>query len=322
MKKVLLLPLSIALSMVAGCVPEAGSECINGACADKKCEQEKCSRKLPVEVTREEQYTVYKDVEKDCVVETKVPVVKKVPVKTWKYIQRWVDTEVQEPYYVTEKVRVEAEVPVEEEYLVYEKVAKEYEGTVDCPKTIVTKDCECTTVKGKRTITECDKCGNTRKIKVDSEWQVPVQKITSTVETAKCPVTKTKMVDVPVMKNRTVMRDGFVTKEVQVKKWRTVPGKKLVNTRVCETIMKDETTYEIQKKTVKRTVRVPEVKTRTVTDTVIKDVVVDCRTGERINDANGDDKNAAKAKLPAENKTKAEEKVSESKTGSEKSMQG
>lgn len=282
MKNVLLLPLVLVLAITAGCIEEAGSECAGGACAEKECSGEKCTRKLPVEVTREEQYTAYKDVEKDCEVISKVPVTNKVPVKTFKYVQRWVDTQVQEPYYVTEKRRVKTKVAVEEQYMGYDMVEKEYTETIDCPKTIVTKSCECQTVNGKRTIIECDKCGNSKQITVNSQWQKPVQKVDSTVEVAKCPVTRTKMVKVPVMKTRTVMRDGYKTVEVKVKKMRTVPGKKLVRTRVCETVMKDEVTYKDQKRTVKRTVKVPEVKTRTITETKMQLVPVNCRTGERI----------------------------------------
>lgn len=270
--------LPVAAVLMTGCAseePVTGNKC-------KDCGPQKCFRTVKETVQVPEKYVEYKTAEKDCVVEIKKPVVKKVPVKTYRYVEEWVDTEVQIPVSKEITVKSKKKVPVIESYLAYDKVEKQVDGTVACDKKIVTANWKCEHKKGSKDIQTCDVCGKSGKIEVETEYSVPVKECKTTVETAQCPIKVKGTVEEPVMKQRTVMREGFFTDKKTIQEMKTVPGKKLVRRRVCDTVMTDVTEYVTEKKMVKRGMREPVEKTRMVSKCVDKKVQVDCQTGVQI----------------------------------------
>lgn len=255
-------------------------ECADGdMCGKLEVPEKKCFRTLPHMNDVQEKYTEMVEVEKECQVIQNIPKVTKIPVKTYRTIEEWVETPVRVPYYEEVKVRAEREVPVEEEYLAYVEVEREQVGLAPCTETTVTEKCVCKPYTAKDKIEKCDDCGNMTGIDIDVEGQKKVIETTTRTETALCPVKKMVKVKVPVMKKRIVKRDGFYTKIKKVKKYRTVPGKKLVQRRVCETIMVDKKEYEKKITQVKRKMMVPVEKTRTVKQCDMEKTEVDCVSG-------------------------------------------
>ena len=293
MNKFWLVPVALAAVFSGG--QGMSADCGKSACNKKQeapckdCGPEKCYRVITETVEVPETYVVYKDVEIDCIVEEKKPVVKKEAVKTYRVIEEWIDIEVREPYTEEIKVRVKKKVPVVEEYMAYEMVEKEFPSTMPCPQTITSTDCVCETKTSTKKAEWCDSCGKKTTVKFTSEKPTARTVTSSHVETAMCPTTVKKMVEEPVMKKRTVMRDGYATETQTVTKYRVVPGKKLVQRRICETVMVDKTEYVTETRTVKRTVKVPEEKTRMVCKTVERRIEVDCQTGFEVKQASAEE---------------------------------
>lgn len=277
MKTMWLIPASLAV--LAGCGVQDPAPTAN-ACKD--CGPEKCYKTIKVPVTEQVKYTDYKAVDKDCVVEAVKPTTKKVPVKTYRYVEEWVDAEVQEAY--TEKVPVKKKtsVPVKESYLSYDNVTKKVDGSFECSKKVTTAGWTCEHKTDSKDITQCGICGEKNKISATREYSVPKYESKTVTETAKCPAQVMQTTEEPSMKDRTVTRDGYYTEMETVTKYRTVPGKKLVRKRVCDTVMVDMPDTTVETKTVKRTLAEQVEKTKPVTKYVDKKVEIDCKTGAEL----------------------------------------
>lgn len=270
---------SAALLLMAGCGVENPAPTANKC---KDCGPEKCYRTIMVPITEEVKYTDFKSVEKDCTVSTVKSKTKKVPVKTYRYVDEWVDTPVQEAYTEKVTVRKPRKVTLTEKYLDFAPVSKQVDGMVDCGKKIVKTDWKCEHKSDTINIKQCGVCGETEKIKATREYSVPKRECTESIEMAQCPGKVTEVSDEPVIKERKVEREGYYTDTAEVVKYRIVPGKKLIRKRVCETVMADLPDSTVETTNVKRTVSEPVEKTRKITKMVEKKIEIDCQTGAEV----------------------------------------
>lgn len=300
--------LGVVALMLAGCglpqqgggQPDLSKGCktcsVANKVSDKKCGKDKCFAKVCEPVMTEVTVPVYEDVEKECYVTERKKVVTKVPVKTYKVIDEWVDSPVREAYYETVKVRAKRKVPVTDEKFVYAKVPGEVEMNVSCPKIITGTKEVCKPVRVNDRIVRYDKCGKVEELPITREGSVVVHQCERTIENAVCAIKRPGNVEKPMFVNDNTRRTGYYTEEVKVKKYRIVPGKVLRKRRVCQTVMVDKVDWVEEKRPVTRTIR---EKTKEATEKkleyVTRKVEVDCETGVPVT-ANDKFDNAKEAK--------------------------
>lgn len=313
----------VATLFLTGCgltaFPSNGAQPFAKACktcgkankvSDAKCGDDKCFATVKEPVLKNVSKPVYGEVEKECYVTEKRKVVTKVPVKTYRIVEEWVDSPVKEAYYETVKVRAKAKVPVTDEYFRYAKVDGKVEKKVNCPKTIRTEKDECRPVRINDTIVRYDKCGKVEELPISREGHVTRHVCNCSTENAVCTLTVNGKVEQPEFYKDDVRRNGYYTKEIKVKKYRTVPGKVLRKRRVCDTVMIDQVNWVEEKRPVIR--KITEQTGETIekkVEYVKREVQVDCITGAPVTQADkmkaetpekGADKDAAPAQAQAQ----------------------